>query len=131
MYSPDLKNGWGIHVTQEVKLLAKKDDQFALDLAIDELVHLGMQRFHGRKDGGSQIGWQGDSHEGRRWSMVVFCVVQCEKDEPAMVDHGGAWSCWRRVEWNIIQIERRCKYGDLVVVGGVLMGGRPYCLGSL
>ncbi|XP_061374416.1 uncharacterized protein LOC133316650 [Gastrolobium bilobum] len=44
MYSPDLKNGWGIHVVQEVKLLAKKEDRFALDSAIDELVHLGMQR---------------------------------------------------------------------------------------
>ena len=45
MYSPDLKNGWGIHVVQEVKLLAKKQDRFALDSAIDELVHLGMQRY--------------------------------------------------------------------------------------
>ncbi|XP_027349249.1 uncharacterized protein LOC113860896 isoform X2 [Abrus precatorius] len=44
MYSPDLKNGWGIHVVQEVKVLAKKEDRFALDSAIDELVHLGMQR---------------------------------------------------------------------------------------
>ncbi|KOM48165.1 hypothetical protein LR48_Vigan07g186900 [Vigna angularis] len=55
------------------------------------------------EDGGSQIGWQGDSREGRRWSTVVFWVVRCEKDEPATVDHGGAWSCWRRVEWKIIQ----------------------------
>lgn len=46
MYSPDLKNGWGIHVVQEVKLLAKKEDRFALDSAIDELVHLGMQRYY-------------------------------------------------------------------------------------
>ncbi|KAL9406886.1 hypothetical protein Peur_003858 [Populus x canadensis] len=44
MYSPDLKNGWGIHVVQEVKLLAKKEDRVALDSAIDELVLLGMQR---------------------------------------------------------------------------------------
>ncbi|RDX97246.1 hypothetical protein CR513_19998, partial [Mucuna pruriens] len=44
MYSPDLKNGWGIHVVQEVKLLAKKEDRFAHDSAIEELVHLGMQR---------------------------------------------------------------------------------------
>lgn len=44
MYSPDLKSGWGIHVVQEVKLLAKKTDRVALDSAIDELVHLGMQR---------------------------------------------------------------------------------------
>ncbi|WVY96407.1 hypothetical protein V8G54_028558 [Vigna mungo] len=47
---------------------------------------------------------QGDSREGRRWSMVVFWVVRCEKDEPAMVDHGGAWLYSRRVEWKIIQI---------------------------
>uniref|UniRef100_A0A5B7A3D5 Gap junction beta-4 protein n=1 Tax=Davidia involucrata TaxID=16924 RepID=A0A5B7A3D5_DAVIN len=44
MYSPDLKSGWGIHVVQEVKLLAKKEDRDSLDSAINELVHLGMQR---------------------------------------------------------------------------------------
>ncbi|OIW05474.1 hypothetical protein TanjilG_12065 [Lupinus angustifolius] len=44
MYSPDLNNGWGIHVVQEVKLLAKKENRFDLDSAIDDLVHLGMQR---------------------------------------------------------------------------------------
>ncbi|CAL5421082.1 unnamed protein product [Camellia sinensis] len=44
MYSPDLKSGWGIHVVQEVKLLAKKEDREGLDSAIDELVNLGMQR---------------------------------------------------------------------------------------
>jgi hypothetical protein len=44
MYSPDLKSGWGIHVVQEVKLLAKKQDREGLDSAIDELVQLGMQR---------------------------------------------------------------------------------------
>ncbi|KAL5552656.1 hypothetical protein UlMin_040057 [Ulmus minor] len=44
MYLPDLRNGWGIHVVQEVKLLAKKEDREGLDSAIDELVHLGMQR---------------------------------------------------------------------------------------
>ncbi|KAF5449302.1 hypothetical protein F2P56_029765 [Juglans regia] len=44
MYAPDLKNGWGIHVVQELKLLAKKSDRLALDSAIDELVQLGMQR---------------------------------------------------------------------------------------
>ncbi|KAL2319086.1 hypothetical protein Fmac_032962 [Flemingia macrophylla] len=43
MYSSDLKNGWGIHVFQEVKLLAKKEDRFALNSAIDELIHLDMQ----------------------------------------------------------------------------------------
>ncbi|OAY32312.1 uncharacterized protein LOC110628962 isoform X2 [Manihot esculenta] len=44
MYSPDLKSGWGIHVVQEVKLLAKKEDRVNLDSAIDELLQLGMQR---------------------------------------------------------------------------------------
>ncbi|GKU96184.1 hypothetical protein SLEP1_g9451 [Rubroshorea leprosula] len=44
MYSPDLRSGWGVHVVQEVKLLAKKEDRIALDSAIDELVQLGMQR---------------------------------------------------------------------------------------
>ncbi|KAK4423961.1 hypothetical protein Salat_1979000 [Sesamum alatum] len=44
MYSPDLKSGWGIHVVQEVKLLAKKQDREGLDSAINELVQLGMQR---------------------------------------------------------------------------------------
>lgn len=46
MYSPDLKSGWGIHVVQEVKLLAKKEDRVGLDSAIDELVQLGMQRYY-------------------------------------------------------------------------------------
>lgn len=45
MYSPDLKSGWGIHVVQELKLLAKKSDRQSLDLAIQELVNLGMQRY--------------------------------------------------------------------------------------
>ncbi|KAL1808813.1 hypothetical protein ACET3Z_025803 [Daucus carota] len=44
MYCPDLKCGWGVHVVQELKLVAKKDDRVQLDLAIDELVNLGMQR---------------------------------------------------------------------------------------
>ncbi|KAG7975449.1 hypothetical protein I3843_06G099300 [Carya illinoinensis] len=44
MYAPDLKNGWGIHVVQELKLLAKKSDRLALDSAIDELLQLGVQR---------------------------------------------------------------------------------------
>uniref|UniRef100_A0A7N0UWM6 Uncharacterized protein n=1 Tax=Kalanchoe fedtschenkoi TaxID=63787 RepID=A0A7N0UWM6_KALFE len=44
MYSPDLKSGWGIHVVQEIKLLAKKEDREALDSSIDELVQFGMQR---------------------------------------------------------------------------------------
>ncbi|KAF8040934.1 hypothetical protein BT93_B2990 [Corymbia citriodora subsp. variegata] len=44
MYLPDLKSGWGVHVVQEVKLLAKKEDRVALDSAIEELAQLGMQR---------------------------------------------------------------------------------------
>ncbi|KAJ9563863.1 hypothetical protein OSB04_009023 [Centaurea solstitialis] len=44
MYSPDLRSGWGIHVVQELKLLAKKVDRESLDSAIEELVNLGMQR---------------------------------------------------------------------------------------
>ncbi|XP_024988377.1 uncharacterized protein LOC112523138 [Cynara cardunculus var. scolymus] len=44
MYAPDLRSGWGIHVVQEVKLLAKKVDRESLDAAIEELVNLGMQR---------------------------------------------------------------------------------------
>ncbi|CAN6865352.1 unnamed protein product [Brassica oleracea] len=44
MYSPDLKTGWGIHIVQEEKLLAKKEERESLDSAIDELVQIGMQR---------------------------------------------------------------------------------------
>ncbi|KAJ0243402.1 hypothetical protein HA466_0194600 [Hirschfeldia incana] len=44
MYSPDLKSGWGIHIVQEEKLLAKKEERESLDSAIDELVLIGMQR---------------------------------------------------------------------------------------
>ncbi|KAL6193398.1 hypothetical protein ACLB2K_034482 [Fragaria x ananassa] len=44
LYAPDLKAGWGIHVIQEVKVLAKKDERVSLDSAIDELLQLGMQR---------------------------------------------------------------------------------------
>ncbi|CAN8259141.1 unnamed protein product [Cochlearia groenlandica] len=44
MYSLYLKTGWGIHIVQEEKLLAKKDDRENLDSAIDELLQIGMQR---------------------------------------------------------------------------------------
>ncbi|CAI9093153.1 OLC1v1028578C1 [Oldenlandia corymbosa var. corymbosa] len=44
LYSPDLSAGWGVHVIQEVKLLAKKDDRLGLDSSINELLQLGMQR---------------------------------------------------------------------------------------
>ncbi|XP_077228159.1 gap junction beta-4 protein [Tasmannia lanceolata] len=44
LYCPDLKTGWGIHVVQEVKLLSRKADREGLDLAIAELVDLGLQR---------------------------------------------------------------------------------------
>lgn len=45
LYSPELRAGWGIHVVQEVKLLARKADRGGLDLAIQELVDLGIQRY--------------------------------------------------------------------------------------
>lgn len=45
LYLPDLRVGWGIHVVQEVKLLAKKADRSGLDAAIQELVDLGLQRY--------------------------------------------------------------------------------------
>ncbi|KAJ0988798.1 hypothetical protein J5N97_007154 [Dioscorea zingiberensis] len=44
LYSPDLKAGWGVHVVQELKFLAKKADRLGLDAAIRELVDLGLQR---------------------------------------------------------------------------------------
>ncbi|KAJ3708829.1 hypothetical protein LUZ61_012534 [Rhynchospora tenuis] len=44
MYSPDLKAGWGVHVVQEVKLLARKEDRVGMDSAINELMELGIQR---------------------------------------------------------------------------------------
>jgi hypothetical protein len=44
MYSPDLKAGWGVHVVQEVKLLARKEDRAGMDSAINELMELGIQR---------------------------------------------------------------------------------------
>lgn len=44
LYAPDLKAGWGVHVVQEVKLLAPKADRDALDAAIQELVGIGIQR---------------------------------------------------------------------------------------
>ncbi|XP_072950203.1 uncharacterized protein [Typha angustifolia] len=44
LYSPDLKAGWGIHIVQEVKLLAKKEDREQFGVAIQELVDLRIQR---------------------------------------------------------------------------------------
>lgn len=44
MYYPDLRCGWGVHVVQEVKVLARKVDREGLDKAVEELVGLGMQR---------------------------------------------------------------------------------------
>ena len=44
LYSPDLETGWGVHVVQELKLLAKKGDRSALDTAIEELCECGMTR---------------------------------------------------------------------------------------
>merc|ERR1711915_524340 len=44
LYCPDLEVGWGVHVVQEVKLLASKADRQALDGLIDDLVQVGIQR---------------------------------------------------------------------------------------
>ncbi|GAB2240267.1 hypothetical protein Droror1_Dr00020785 [Drosera rotundifolia] len=45
MYLPDLRVGWGVHVVQEVKGLARKADLDGLDQEIEELVGLRMQRW--------------------------------------------------------------------------------------
>lgn len=45
MYSPNLATGWGVHVVQEVKLLAKKSDREALDAGVDELMQIGVSRY--------------------------------------------------------------------------------------
>ncbi|KAK3160074.1 hypothetical protein QOZ80_1BG0054900 [Eleusine coracana subsp. coracana] len=44
LYAPDLKAGWGVHVVQEIKVLAPKAERDALDAAIQELVDIGIQR---------------------------------------------------------------------------------------
>ncbi|KAJ7540195.1 hypothetical protein O6H91_10G004900 [Diphasiastrum complanatum] len=44
LYSPNLSAGWGVHVVQEVKLLAKKSDRDVMDAAINELVQVGVAR---------------------------------------------------------------------------------------
>lgn len=44
MYNPDVKNGWGVNIVQEVKLLAKKSDRNVLDDAILQLLNIGMIR---------------------------------------------------------------------------------------
>jgi hypothetical protein len=44
LYCPDLSSGWGIHVVQEIKLIAKKSGREALDSAIAELEQSGMPR---------------------------------------------------------------------------------------
>jgi len=46
LYAPDLKAGWGVHVVQEMKVLVPKAQRDALDAAIQELVDLGIQRYH-------------------------------------------------------------------------------------
>lgn len=45
LYSPDLASGWGVHVVQEVKLLAKKQDREAMDTAIEELMQCSVSRY--------------------------------------------------------------------------------------
>lgn len=44
LYSPDLSTGWGVHVVQDVKLLATKADREASDTAIEELLQVGMSK---------------------------------------------------------------------------------------
>ncbi|XP_062206777.1 uncharacterized protein LOC133908667 [Phragmites australis] len=44
LYAPDLKAGWGVHVVQEIKVLAPKAQRDALETAIQELVDIGIQR---------------------------------------------------------------------------------------
>ncbi|XP_048502431.1 uncharacterized protein LOC104897527 isoform X2 [Beta vulgaris subsp. vulgaris] len=44
LYSPDLRFGWGIHIVQEIKLLAKKSERQIFDDAILQLINLGMLR---------------------------------------------------------------------------------------
>jgi hypothetical protein len=45
LYVPDLKAGWGVHVVQEIKVLAPKAQRDALDAAIQELVDIAIQRY--------------------------------------------------------------------------------------
>eukprot|EP00850_Spirogloea_muscicola_P007531 SM000038S14344 [mRNA] locus=s38:330883:332218:- [translate_table: standard] len=42
LYSPDVAAGWGVHVVQEVKLLARKAERAAMDSAIREMEQAGM-----------------------------------------------------------------------------------------
>ncbi|CAM6012119.1 unnamed protein product [Sphagnum balticum] len=44
LYSPDVTTGWGVHILQDVKLLARKTDREALDASIEELVQVGVSR---------------------------------------------------------------------------------------
>jgi hypothetical protein len=44
LYAPDVTTGWGVHVVQDVKLLARKADREALDASIEELVQVGVSR---------------------------------------------------------------------------------------
>eukprot|EP00246_Nothoceros_aenigmaticus_P002033 TRINITY_DN1275_c0_g1_i1.p1 TRINITY_DN1275_c0_g1~~TRINITY_DN1275_c0_g1_i1.p1 ORF type:complete len:293 (+),score=39.12 TRINITY_DN1275_c0_g1_i1:106-879(+) len=44
LYSPDLSAGWGVHVVQEIKLLAPRADREAIDSAIEELLLVGVSR---------------------------------------------------------------------------------------
>jgi hypothetical protein len=55
LYAPDLKAGWGVHVVQEIKVLAPKAQRDALDAAIQELVDLGIQRYPARAAPGSRL----------------------------------------------------------------------------
>lgn len=44
-YCPDVERGWGVHIVQEFKLLAKKSERESLERAIDDLVSCGLSRY--------------------------------------------------------------------------------------
>jgi hypothetical protein len=44
LYALDLDAGCGIHIVQEAKLLAGKEDRQALDASIEELMQVGVRR---------------------------------------------------------------------------------------
>ncbi|KAH9317568.1 hypothetical protein KI387_019337 [Taxus chinensis] len=44
LYAADLNEGWGVHIVQEVKLLALKSDREDLDESVGDLVRVGVSR---------------------------------------------------------------------------------------
>lgn len=70
LYSPNLEAGWGVHVLQEVKLLAKRCERAAMDAAIEELVATGM---------------------GREAAAGAILAERCQR-----VEDGPAWAAYMR-----------------------------------